>query len=69
MIFRQILPPPKICLKRRSWQGLKIGCIEEVAFRMGYIDKNHFEGIIERLPVNDHRKYLEMLLKEEQKIK
>jgi glucose-1-phosphate thymidylyltransferase len=50
-------------------QGLKIGCIEEVAFRMGYIDKNQFEGIIERLPVNDYRKYLEMILKEEQKVK
>ena len=50
-------------------QGLKIGCIEEVAFRMGYIDKNQFEGIIERLPVNDYRKYLEIILKEEQKIK
>jgi len=50
-------------------QGLKIGCIEEVAFRMGYIEKNKFEGIIERLPVNDYRKYLEMILKEEQKIK
>ena len=50
-------------------QGLKIGCIEEVAIRMGYIDKNQFEGIIERLPANDYRKYLEMILKEEQKIK
>ena len=50
-------------------QGLKIGCIEEVAFRMGYIDKNQFEGIIERLPANNYRKYLEMILKEEQKIK
>jgi len=50
-------------------QGLKIGCIEEVAFRMGYIDKNQFEEIIEGLPVNDYRKYLEMILKEEQKIK
>ena len=50
-------------------QGLKIGCIEEVAFRMNYIDKNQFEGIIERLPVNDYRKYLEMILKEEQGIK
>jgi len=46
-------------------QGLKIGCIEEVAFRMGYIDKNQFERIIVRLPVNDYRKYLEMILKEE----
>lgn len=50
-------------------QGLKIGCIEEVAFRMGYIDKNQLEGIIEGLPANDYRKYLEMIFKEEQKIK
>jgi len=45
-------------------QGLKIGCIEEIAFKMGYIDENQFEGIIEKLPVNDYRKYLEMILKE-----
>jgi len=50
-------------------QGLKIGCIEEVAFRMGYIDKNQFAETIDKLPVNDYRKYLEMILKEEQKIK
>ncbi|MDD5014036.1 MAG: sugar phosphate nucleotidyltransferase, partial [Atribacterota bacterium] len=50
-------------------QGLKIGCIEEVAFRMGYINKNQFEGIIERLPLNDYKNYLKMILKEEQKIK
>ena len=46
-------------------QGLKIGCIEEVTFRMDYIDKNQFEGIIERLPANEYRKYLQMILKEE----
>ena len=50
-------------------QGLKIGSIEEVAFRMGYINKNQFERIIEGLPVNDYRKYLETILKEEHKIK
>jgi glucose-1-phosphate thymidylyltransferase len=48
-------------------QGLKIGCIEEVAYRMGYIDKNQFEGVIEKLPINDYRKYLEMILKEEER--
>ena len=48
-------------------QGLKIGCIEEVAFRMGYIDKNQFAETIEKLPVNDYRKYLEMILKEEKR--
>ena len=46
-------------------QGLKIGCIEEVASRMGYIDKNQFAETIEKLPVNDYKKYLEMILKEE----
>jgi glucose-1-phosphate thymidylyltransferase len=46
-------------------QGLKIGCIEEVAFRMGYIDKNQFAETTEKLSVNDYKKYLEMILKEE----
>jgi len=50
-------------------QGLKIGCIEEVAFRMGYINKNQFKGKIEKLPVNEYRKYLEIILKEEQRVK
>ena len=48
-------------------QGLKIGCIEEVAFRMGYIDKNQLGEIIKGLPVNDYRKYLKMILKEEKR--
>ena len=46
-------------------QGLKIGCIEEVAFRMGYIDKDQFEEIFNRMPENDYRKYLAMILREE----
>jgi glucose-1-phosphate thymidylyltransferase len=46
-------------------QGLKIGCIEEVAFRMDYIDKRQFEEIIDRMPENDYRKYLVMILREE----
>jgi glucose-1-phosphate thymidylyltransferase len=50
-------------------QGLKIGCIEEVAFRMGYIDRRHFEKTIDKLPANDYREYLEMILKEERKIR
>jgi len=48
-------------------QGLKIGCIEEVAFRMGYIDKNQLAETIKKLPMNDYRKYLEMILKEEKR--
>ncbi len=50
-------------------QGLKIGCIEEVAFRIGYIKRSQLKKTIDKLPINDYRKYLEMILKEEQKIK
>ena len=46
-------------------QGLKIGCIEEVAYRMDYIDKGQFGEIIDRMPENDYRKYLAMILREE----
>ncbi|HAJ34031.1 MAG TPA: glucose-1-phosphate thymidylyltransferase [Candidatus Atribacteria bacterium] len=46
-------------------QGLKIGCIEEVAFRMGYIDIKQFKKVIEQSPENEYKKYLEMILKEE----
>jgi len=45
-------------------QGLKIGCIEEVAFRMGYIDSKQFEKIIDRSPKNEYKKYLKIILKE-----
>ena len=28
-------------------QGMKISCIEEIAFRMGYISKNNFNEALE----------------------
>jgi len=45
-------------------QGLKIGCIEEVAYRMNYIDNEQLENIINQLPNNDYRDYLKSILKE-----
>jgi glucose-1-phosphate thymidylyltransferase len=45
-------------------QGLKIGCIEEVAYRMGYIDSKQLEKIVNKLPKNDYRNYLKSILKE-----
>ena len=39
-------------------QGLKIGCIEEVAFRMGFIDKNKLEEIARPLIKSVYGKYL-----------
>ena len=48
-------------------QGLKIGCIEEVALRMGYIDSRQLENIIDNMPKNDYKKYLEGLLRDSKK--
>ena len=45
-------------------QGLKIGCIEEVAYRMGYIDQDQLRKIINQLPENDYKKYLKIILNE-----
>lgn len=39
-------------------QGLKIGCIEEVAFRMGYIDKKQLDHIAQPLIKSGYGKYL-----------
>lgn len=49
-------------------QGLKIGCIEEVAFRMGYTDKQQLKEIINKLPKNSYRKYLEGFLRDSKRL-
>jgi glucose-1-phosphate thymidylyltransferase len=44
-----------------SRQGLKIACIEEVAYRMGYISDGQVEALASKLP-NDYGRYLRNLL-------
>lgn len=39
-------------------QGQKIGCLEEVAYRMGYISREQLRELAERLPECDYREYL-----------
>jgi glucose-1-phosphate thymidylyltransferase len=39
-------------------QGLKVGCIEEAAFRMGFIDATRLERLTSDLPPNGYREYL-----------
>jgi len=43
-------------------QGLKIGCIEEVAYRMGYIDAKQLEKLSSSLPAA-YRNYLKGVVK------
>ena len=43
-------------------QGLKIGCIEEIAFTQGFITKNEFENLIISYPKNNYTEYLVSIL-------
>jgi len=48
-------------------QGLKFGCPEEVAFRMGYIDDKKFEEILHAIPNCSYADYLKRILNENPK--
>lgn len=45
-------------------QGLKIACIEEIAYRMGYIGKEQVCRLAEPLKKNDYGKYLLRMIQE-----
>ncbi len=46
-------------------QGLKIGCVEEVALRMGYITRENVLALAHTLRDNDYGKYLRRLVEDE----
>ena len=48
-----------------SRQGLKIACIEEIAFKMGYIKAEQLENIAQSFNGNNYGKYLLNVLKQE----
>ncbi len=45
-------------------QGLKVACIEEIAFNNKFINEEQFEKVIESIPKSLYRTYLEKLLKD-----
>jgi len=48
-------------------QGLKISCIEEIAYHMGYIDREQLQRVIDDLPCSSYQEYLKsMVIKREQ---
>jgi glucose-1-phosphate thymidylyltransferase len=49
-------------LEKRT--GQKIGCLEEVAFRMGFIDRAQLRGLAQLYAKSDYGRYLEGLLEE-----
>ncbi|CAN5489879.1 glucose-1-phosphate thymidylyltransferase RfbA [soil metagenome] len=45
-------------------QGLKVACLEEVAWRMGFIDQAQWEKLISGLSKGEYRSYLELVFAE-----
>jgi len=45
-------------------QGLKIACLEEVAFRMGFINESEMERIVDGLPKGEYQEYLRLVCAE-----
>jgi glucose-1-phosphate thymidylyltransferase len=45
-------------------QGLKVGCIEEIAWRQGFISSDQLKGIAEPLVKSGYGNYLLQLLKQ-----
>ena len=45
-------------------QGLKIACLEEVAFRMGFINESEMERIVDGVPKGEYQDYLRLVCKE-----
>jgi glucose-1-phosphate thymidylyltransferase len=46
-----------------SRQGLKVACLEEIAFDMGYIDEGQLEALAKPLAKNEYGQYLLALIK------
>ncbi len=46
-------------------QGLKVACIEEIAYAMKFINREQFEKVINGIPRSAYRSYLEKILGEE----
>ena len=47
-------------------QGLKIACIEEIAYRMGFVDEGQLKALAEKFKKNNYGKYIERIIEEEQ---
>ena len=46
-------------------QGLKIACLEEVAYHSGFIDQTQLAELVSELPESPYREYLERVVRGE----
>jgi len=47
-------------------QGLKVGCVEEIAWQQGFIDDAHLAALAETMGTGEYAEYLRDLLAEEE---
>ncbi|MBW1798767.1 MAG: glucose-1-phosphate thymidylyltransferase RfbA [Deltaproteobacteria bacterium] len=50
-------------------QGLKISCIEEIAYRLGYIDREQLKNLAHDMLKNEYGQYLMEIIEQEEKEK
>ncbi len=60
--FKSLIDASQFVQVVEDRQGLKIGCIEEVAYRMGYIDADQLKKIAEPLRKSGYGEYLLQLI-------
>jgi glucose-1-phosphate thymidylyltransferase len=62
--FKSLMQASQFVQVIEERQGLKIGAIEEAAYRMGYISKNQFKEVVKPLTKSGYGKHLLGLLQE-----
>jgi glucose-1-phosphate thymidylyltransferase len=62
--FKSLMQAAQFVQAIEERQGLKIGAIEEAAFRMGYINNEQFRSLIEPLTKSGYGKHLLSLIEE-----
>ncbi|MFZ5981808.1 MAG: glucose-1-phosphate thymidylyltransferase RfbA [Candidatus Zixiibacteriota bacterium] len=62
--FESLLEAGNFIATIENRQGQKIACVEEVSFRMGFIDRSQMEKLIGAMAKNSYRHYLEGVLGE-----
>ena len=55
---------PASCRRIQERQGLKIACVEEIAYRLGYIDKEQLLRLAHPIRNNEYGQYLLRLVEE-----
>ena len=62
---RSLLEASAFVAAQEAERGMKIACLEEVAYRAGCIDLGGFQKAVNAIPYSPYREYLEKILAEE----